>query len=154
MPPEIVRSQLNPGFLDDDPRCSIGDRENPVLRLDRLVLQVRPQPVNHLSGNEYDLRVLAAFWALDGKLLVVYISGSELQDFTDPHPSSGHQFQDEPVSQLCRSEDDFVDRLLLDNVPVNGLAGSVDSPQHRGITRVLNGGIKIGLDEVEEGLEV
>ena len=52
------------------------------------------------------------------------------------------------------SEDDFVDRLLLDNVPVNGLAGPVESPQHRGITRVLNGGIKIGLDEVEEGLEV
>ena len=85
--------------------------------------------------------------------MVVYISGSELQDFTDSHPSSGHQFQDEPVSHLCRSEDDFVDRLLLDNVPVNGLAGPVESPQHRGITRVLNGGIKIGPDEVEEGLE-
>jgi hypothetical protein len=46
------------------------------------------------------------------------------------------------------------ERCLLDNVPVDGLAGPVEPPQHRGITGVLNGGIEIGLDEIEEGLEM
>lgn len=125
-----------------------------MLRFNRLVLHVRPQPFYHLSGNEHDLSVPAALWALDGKLLVVYISWGELQDFADSHASSGHKFQNKPVSQLCRSEDDFVDGLLLDNVPVNGLAGPVESFQHRGITGVLNGGIEINPDEIEEGIRM
>lgn len=35
-----------------------------------------------------------------------------------------------------------------------GLARSEEPSQHRGIAGVLNGRIKIGLDEIEEGLEV
>ena len=125
-----------------------------MLRLDRLVLQVCSQPVYHLSGNEHDLSVLAALWALDNKLLVIYISGSKLQNLADSHPSSGHQFQDQPVSHLRCSEDDFVDCLLLDNVPVDGFAGPIEPPQHRGIAGVLNVWIKIGPDEIEERFEV
>ena len=37
---------------------------------------------------------------------------------------------------------------------MDGFAWPVDFPQHRGIAGVLNGRIKIGLDEIEEGLEV
>jgi len=37
---------------------------------------------------------------------------------------------------------------------VDGFAGPIEPPQHGGITGVLNGGIKIGLDEIEERLEV
>ncbi len=33
-------------------------------------------------------------------------------------------------------------------------ARPVDLSQHGGIARILNGGVEIGLDEVEEGLEV
>ena len=91
---------------------------------------------------------------MDNKLLIVYISGSKLQDFPDPHSSSGHQFQDQPVSDLRRSEDDFVDCLLLDNVPVDGFAGPIEPLQHRGITRILNGCIEIGPDKIEERFEV
>ena len=125
-----------------------------MLRLDCLVLQVRSQTICHFSWNEHDLSVLAALWALDNKLLVIYTSGSMLQDLADSHPSSGHQFQDEPVSHLRCSEDDFVDCLLLDNVPVDGFAGPIEPPQHRHITWVLNGGIEIAPDDIEEGLEV
>jgi hypothetical protein len=91
---------------------------------------------------------------LDGKLLVIWISGSKLQDLADPHPSSGHQLQDEPISHLRRSEDEFVECLLLENVPVDGFAGPIEPPQHGGITGVLSGGINIGLDEIEKRLEV
>ena len=125
-----------------------------MLRLDCLVLQVRSQTIYHFSRNEHDLSVLAALWALDNKLLIVYISGSKLQNLPDSHPSSGHQFQDEPVSHLRRSEDDFVDCLLLDNVPGDGFAGPIEPPQHRGIAGVLNVWIKIGPDEIEERFEV
>lgn len=101
-----------------------------------------------------DLSQIAALWAWDGKLLVVYILGGELQDFTDSHPSSGHQFQHDSVSHLRCPEDDLIDRLLFDYIPVDGFAGLVKSPQHWDIIGVQNGGIKIGPDEVEEGLEV
>ena len=158
MPPEIMWPQFDPGqlpgVLDDDPCCSIGDWENPVLRLDCLVLHVRPQTICHLSRNEYDLSVLAALWTLDRQLVVADILRGELQDFADSHPASCHQFQDQPVSHLRRSEDDLIDRLLFDNIPVDGFAWPIDLPQHRGIAGVLNGGIEIGLDEIEEGLEV
>jgi hypothetical protein len=158
MPSEIMRSQFDPGqfpgIFDDDPCSSIGDREDPVLRPDRLLFQVRFQPIHHFSRNENYLGVLAALRALDGKLLVVYISGSELQDFADSHATSCHQFQEKPVSHLRGSEDDFVDCLLLDNVPVDRFAGPIELPQHWGIARVLNGRIEIGLDEIEERFEV
>jgi hypothetical protein len=125
-----------------------------LLRLDGLVLHVRPQARYHLTRNEHDLSVLATLWALDGKLSVVYIFRGELQDFAYPHPSTGRQFQDEPIPDLCCSEDDLIDRLLFDSVPMDRFAEPVESLQHRGITGVLNGGIEIGLDEIEEGLEV
>jgi hypothetical protein len=125
-----------------------------VLRLDLLVLQVHSQTIYHLSRNEHYLGILAALGALDGKLLVIYISGSEPQNLAHPHPSSGHQFQDEPVSNLCRPEDDFFDRLFLDNIPAVGFAGPIEPTQHGCITGVLKGGIKIGHNEIEERLEV
>ena len=158
MPPEIVRPQFDAGelscLLDDNPGSRIRDRKNPLLRLKRSLLDVSTQTLHHLSRNEDNLSVLAALWTLDRQLMVAYIFRGELQDFADPHASPGHQFQDKSVSQLRCPEDDFVDRLLFDNLPVDGFAWPVDFPQHRSIARVLNGRIEIGLDEIEEGLEV
>ena len=37
---------------------------------------------------------------------------------------------------------------------MDGFSGPVESPQHKGITEVLNGRIKIGADKIEEGIEV
>jgi hypothetical protein len=110
-----------------------------VCRFHLLVLNARPQPGYHLTRNEDHLSIFAALWALDGKLLVGYIFGGELQDFTDSHAASGYQFQYESVSQLRSSEDDLIDRLLFDYIPVDGLAGPVQSSQHRDI---YNGRIK------------
>jgi hypothetical protein len=90
---------------------------------------------------------------LDVKL-VIYISGGELQDFPDSHAASCHQFQDGPVSHLHRSEDDFINFILLDNVPAIGFTGPLEPPQPGGITGVLNGRIGIGLHEIKERLEV
>jgi hypothetical protein len=58
-------------FLTMTLAAALGDRKDLVLRLDRLVFILRPQPVNHLSRNEHYLSILAALWVLDGKLLVI-----------------------------------------------------------------------------------
>jgi hypothetical protein len=158
MPPQIMRSQLDPGdsscFLHEDSGGCVRDREDSILRLNRPFFDVRPQTIYHLSRDKNDLSVLAALWALDGQLQVGDIFGRELQDFTDPHSASGHQFQNEPVSHLRRSKDDLIHRLLFDNLPVDGFARPIDLPQHRSIAGVLNAGIQVGLDEVEKGFEV
>ncbi len=158
MPSQIMRPQLDSGysscFLHDDSGGRVCDREDSILRLNRSFFDVRPQTIYHLSGDENDLSVLAALWALDGQLQVGDIFGRELQDFTDPHSASGHQFQNEPVSHLRRSEDNLIHRLLFDNVPVDGFARSIDLPQHRSVAGVLNAEIQVGLDEVEKGFEV
>jgi hypothetical protein len=141
-------------FLHDDPGSSIGDRKNSRLWLEDILFDVSPQTLYHLSRDENDLCVPAALWTLDGQLLVADIFRGELQDFADSHAASCHQFQEEPVSHLRRPEDDLIDCFFLNNVPVDGFAWPVDFPQHRGIARVLSGWIEIGLDEIEEGLEV
>jgi len=81
--------------------------------------------------------------------VVADIIRSELQDFADSHAASCHQFEDKPFSHLRCPEDDLIHRLLFDNIPVDGLAWRMDLSQHGGIARILNGGIKIGLDEID-----
>ncbi len=158
MPPQVMGPELDPGdiscLFDNHPGCGIRDRKDPVISLNGPVFHVGPQSVHHLSRDEYHLGILPALWALDGELLIVHVIGGQFQDFPDSHAASGHELQDQSVSELRRSENDLIHGLLFDNVPQDGLAGPVDLPEHRGIARVLNGRIKVGPDEVEEGLEV
>ena len=157
MPPQVMRSQLDAGefsrFLDDHSDGSIRDRKYPALRFNRFVFHIHPQPAYHLSRDEDRLSLFSAFRVLDGKILIVHVSGGGLQDFTDSHAASCHQFQDKPVSRLRCPEDDPIDSLFLDYVPVDRFAEPVDFPQHRGITGVLHRRIKTGLNEIEASLE-
>jgi hypothetical protein len=127
MGPQLDPGQL-PGVLDDDSCCCIGDRENPVLRLDGSFLQVRSQTICNFSRDEDDLSILAALWALDRQLVVADIFRGELQDLADSHPTSCHQLQDKPVSHLRRPENNLIDYLLFDNFPVCRLIWPVDLP--------------------------
>ena len=158
MSPEIVRPQFDAGkfscFLHHDPGGSVRDRKNLVFWLQPLALHACPQTLYHLSRDEDHLRILSALWILDDELLIVHVIGGQFQDFPDSHAASGHEFQDQSVSELRRSENDLIHGLLFDNVPEDGLAGPVDLPVHRGIARVLNAGIQVGLDEIEKGFEV
>jgi hypothetical protein len=86
--------------------------------------------------------------------MIVDFNWGEFQDFADSHTACGHELQDQPVSDLRRSEDNLIHRLLFDNVPEDGLPRPADFPQHRGIARVLKVRIEIGPDEIEEGFEV
>ena len=158
MPPEVVRPQFDSGqfacLLDNHPGGSIRDRENPLIWFKRSLLDVRAQTLNHLSQDEDDFSILAALWALDRQLLVADIFRSELQDFTASHAASRHELQDKAVSHLRRPEDNLINRFFFDDIPVDGFAGSIDLPQHRGIAGILNAGLEVGPDEIEKGLEM
>jgi len=158
MPSEIMGSQCNThqssGLFDDDPCSGVSNREYPLSRSNGFPLNVAAQPIGNFSGDEDQFRVLTTLGVLDRQLLVVDILGGKFQHFADSHAAPGHEFQKEPVPHLGRPEDDFVHRFFFDNIPVSGLARPEEPSQHRGIAGVLNGRIKIGLDEIEEGLEV
>jgi hypothetical protein len=158
MPSQVMWPQFDPGYLsgvlNDDPCRSIGDWKNPVIKLNRLILHVRPQTICNLPRDEHNLSVPAAFRALDRQLVIADIIRSELQDFADSHAASCHQFQDKSVSHLYRPEDDLINCFFFDNFPVVRFAWPVDLSQHGCIARILKRGIEIGLDEIEERFEV
>lgn len=56
------------------------------------------------------------------------ICRSQVQDFADSHAAAGHQFQHQPISGVCRTEDDLINRLLIDDVPLDRLGPLEDLP--------------------------
>jgi len=50
----------------------------------------------------------------------------EIQNFTDPHASSRHQFQHEPIPHICCPENDLIDSFFIDDIPLNSLRAFED----------------------------
>jgi len=75
----------------------------------------------------------------------------QFQDFTHSHCASGHQFQNEAVSELDCCEDNFVDHVLFDDLPGNNGSGPEHLSKHRVVARIAKICIDIGSDKVEEG---
>ena len=73
----------------------------------------------------------AAFRLLQRQLSVLEVIGCELEHLPDPHTPSGHQFQDQPVSDFARPEDDLVNGVLFNDVPVGGNLRAEQFAQHR-----------------------
>jgi hypothetical protein len=89
------------------------------------------------SMDEDSFSVLAAHWTSDCQFLPAENFRRALKDFADPHCASGHQLGEVPVSYFHNSEDNLIDCLLFDDVPVDGFTYSVDFPQHQGVTMLL-----------------
>jgi hypothetical protein len=79
------------------------------------------------------------------------IPGSQFQDFAHSHCASGHQFQNEAVSELDCCEDNFVDHVFFDDFPGDNGSGPEHLSEHRAVAGTAEIGIDIGSDEVEEG---
>jgi hypothetical protein len=158
MSSEIVRPKLDPdqlaGLLDRNSCRRICDRENLLIRFNVFRSDVPSETFRHFTWNEDDLLAFPAFWVLDGEFQVAYILRCEIEHLANPHTSSGHELQHNPIPHFSRSEDDLVNRFLLDDFPGNWLSWSVELPEHRRITWILERGIKVELDEIEERLEV
>ena len=110
-----------PRLLDHHSRRWIGNRENPLVRLDLVLTYKFLQAMGQLLGNEGNLSLTPALGRLDVDPPPFNITGPQIENFTDSHPTSGHQFQDEPVSFVRGSENDFVHGFLFHDLPGDGL---------------------------------
>ena len=45
----------------------------------------------------------------------------QVKDFADSHTAPGHQLQHQPISGVYRTEDDLINRFLIDDVPLDRL---------------------------------
>jgi hypothetical protein len=86
--------------------------------------------------------------------LILYISGGEVQNFTHPHTTPGHEFQHGSVSYPGSPEDYLIDGFFFQDLSMGKLPGPKKFPQHRGIAWIRKLGIEVVPDEVEEGFEV
>ncbi len=73
--------------------------------------------------------------------------------FTYSHSSPGHKFQHKPVTGIHSPENDLIDGLLIDNVPLNSLRTPKYLFYDRGIAGISEGG-QAGIDaEIIKGCE-
>lgn len=73
-------------------------REYSVAWLYTFVLDVLAEPISDPPRDEHDLSLFPALWIPQDKLLIDNIFRGEFQDLSDSHSSSGHKFQNKPVS--------------------------------------------------------
>ena len=50
----------------------------------------------------------------------------QVQDFADSHAASGHQFQHQSIPGVCGTKDNFINRLLIHDVPLDRLGALED----------------------------
>ncbi len=64
----------------------------------------------------------AAFWIPYGQFLAANIIGHKVKNFSDTHSSLSHQFEHQAVSRLSGAEDNLVNDLFVQNIPMDRLA--------------------------------
>jgi len=102
MSPEVMGFEMDSnkvtGLFYHSPDSRIGDGEDPLIRSNSRIPDKVFEPVSHLLRNEGYLCLLATFRISENKLSLFNISGSELQDLTDSHTTTGHKLQHKTVS--------------------------------------------------------
>jgi hypothetical protein len=78
----------------------------------------------------------------------------QFQHFTDPHTTSGHQFEDQSITDLGGAEDDFVNGFLFDDFPSQRHPLPIQFADHGPVAWVTKLGIDIVADEIEKGREL
>jgi len=113
------------------------------------------QTIGQLLGeDEHDYCAFSALGIPDGKLLVIHIKGSEIQNFAYPHATLVHELQHKAVSHLGDPEDNLVNNFFLADLLLSQLSWSEKLFQHGGAARILELRIQIIRNEVKEGFEV
>lgn len=158
MPPQIMWPQVNSHqlsrFLDHQPCCSVGYREDSLRGLNSLLSHVFVQAVGDLARNEDNFCLFAAFRISNDEFSALDISGRQVQYLTDSHPSPGHEFEHQTISRVGGSEDDLVDNFLFNGVPVINLRRSEEFLYHGCVAGILQAVIKAFPDEIEKGFDV
>jgi hypothetical protein len=138
MSSEIMGFQMDPNhlscFTHDFSPGSIGYRKYPLIRSHSFPCYVFLQTVRNLLGDEDNFPFLPALGGSEGELSVLDITGCQFQYLADPHPSASHQLKNQPVPGFDSTKDDFIHHVLFQNGPMNGSRGTIQLPQHGGIT--------------------
>src|SRR5512137_2318704 len=104
MPPQIVWPEMNAhhtaGLGDHFPCCLIAYRKNPLIGLNPLFPDVVLEPVGEFLWDEDEFVLPATLGVSEGQSSFSDIRGGKLQHLADPHSSSCHQLQYQPVSWL------------------------------------------------------
>jgi len=157
MSSEVMGPYVDAGILasiDNHPSGSgISQRKDPLIRQDTFFSDIVPEPVSDLLWNENQFAFLAALGLPENQLAFLNISGSELEDLTDPHSTPGHEFHDQSIPWFRSSEDDFINFLFFQDVREWIPAPLEQFPDHGNIAGVLNCHIKGMSDEVKEGFQ-
>ncbi len=152
--PQIVRSQMdpnNPSSLVYNPSAGcIGYWKNSFVRLNPFAGDVFSKAIGNLLGDENNLTLFATLWASEGKFPVFDISRGQLQNLTNSHPTSGHQFKNQPVPGFDGTKDGLIHYFLFQNIPAGESWGSIELFQHRSTARASEIGIEVLSDEIEE----
>ena len=85
---------------------------------------------------ENNLRLLTALWLGNNDFSILNISWFDVQNLTDPHAASGHEFQNEAVSRIPGPEDDFINDFLFKDFPLGFLGSPEYFPENGGIAWV------------------
>ena len=158
MASQVVRADVHTDsvscLLDDEPGRSVANRKDPVIGLQFFFPDVFLEPVPDLLRDEDNLFLLAAFRMSQDQLLLLYVSGSQLQGFAYADASPRHEFQEDPVTGVRFLEDDFVHCFLFQDLPGSVLRGTENLPDHWEVAGVFKARLAGIADECEEGAEV
>jgi len=112
MTSKIMWSQINTNhfarLIDHHPGGIVGDRENTLFRFNSLISDIFSHSVCDLLGNEHDFGFPATFGVWQCDFPVFDIDGSYFENFTDAHPTFGHELQHDAVAWIGRSENDLI----------------------------------------------
>ncbi|MCG8407738.1 MAG: hypothetical protein MI923_21270, partial [Phycisphaerales bacterium] len=108
MPTKIMWSDMEPNyfpsFYNNEPGGSICQRENPGIGFDLFLLDIPSESVSNLLWQEHGFSLFPTLRISNDGLPIFEIHWSELQDFSDTHATTSHQFQHQSVSLVSSSE--------------------------------------------------
>jgi hypothetical protein len=129
------------GLFDNNSGGSVGYRENPVSGFDPVVANIFLEPIRDFLGQEGDLCFFSAFGVSNDSLAVFDIFGCEFENLAYSHARAGHEFENEAIPGIGRSENDFIDCVFFNNFELSRLPCSEKLLEGRIVTGILEIGV-------------
>ena len=101
------------GFLDNNPGSSVGYRKNSIIGSDPVVADIFLEAIRDFLRQEGNLRLFSTLGIPNDSLPVFDILGCEFENLADPHARAGHEFENEALPGIGRSEDDLIDYVFF-----------------------------------------
>jgi hypothetical protein len=116
-----MNSDQSAGFFDNDPGGSVGYRKNSIIGSDPVVADIFLEPISDFLGQEGYLGLFSALGISNDSLPVFDIFGCDFENLADPHARAGHEFENEAIPGIGRSEDDLINDVFFNNLKLDWL---------------------------------